>query len=315
MALAISPLPASAVQPVSGSAYTRPHALDFVKNVPKDLKAVGKSAVKKKNLPTLGLIVGSTALLMLFDQKLVYHSQQLGNDLHITHTNYQKTLFTVPVGKAHFNVEGPFDSGSALYFIGDGWLEVLIAGGLLTYGFANSDNRAIRTTSEMAEAVLAAGLVAQALKHVTGRGSPFTQQANDDTWRFFPNQRDYAAHVASYDAFPSGHFTASMAVLTVAAENYPEHRWIRPVGYSLFGLLAFQMMNNGVHWASDYPLAIALGYSFGRVAASRGKHSSGSDLEDESSSLQFLPYVGNGGLGGFMVYRFGGRSSREKSDS
>jgi hypothetical protein len=29
-------------------------------------------------------------------------------------------------------------------------------------------------------------------------------------------------------------------------------------------------MNNGVHWASDYPLAIALGYSFGKIIQARG---------------------------------------------
>lgn len=30
-------------------------------------------------------------------------------------------------------------------------------------------------------------------------------------------------------------------------------------------------MNNGVHWASDYPLGLALGYGLGKVAVSHGR--------------------------------------------
>jgi hypothetical protein len=36
-------------------------------------------------------------------------------------------------------------------------------------------------------------------------------------------------------------------------------------------VLAFAMVNNGVHWFSDYPLAIALGYTFAKVAVNRGR--------------------------------------------
>jgi hypothetical protein len=51
-----------------------------------------------------------------------------------------------------------------------------------------------------------------------------------------------------------------MSSVTVLADNYPEIKWIRPVGYSLTGLLGYSMINNKVHWVSDYPLALALGY-------------------------------------------------------
>jgi hypothetical protein len=36
-------------------------------------------------------------------------------------------------------------------------------------------------------------------------------------------------------------------------------------------MLGLQMMNNGVHWASDYPVALALGYGLGRIAVRRGR--------------------------------------------
>ena len=290
-----------------GQAYQKPRLLDFARKFPGDMKEFGKSAVDKKNIPVVVGVIGATSLLFIFDQRLVNASQELGNDLRISRANNQKTLFSIPLGgKSKFNFDGPFDSGSALYFIGDGWMSVFLAGGLLTYGLTNSDNRALQTSSEIAESVLAAGTVAQVLKHVTGRGSPFTTRESGGDWRFFPNQRSYQAHVAAYDAFPSGHLTASMATLTVVAENYSEHHWIRPVGYTMFAILGFQMLNNGVHWASDYPLALALGYTFGRIATRRGR------TPHETSSLTLLPVLSNGTYGGVAIYRFAGTPSKTR---
>ncbi len=295
------------VQIHGDSSYEKPHLFDCLTKTPGDLKKFGKTTFRKKNIAIISLVVVGTGLLMLMDQRLVDRSKQLGHHLGISQTNYQKTITSIPMGKSKFEIEGPFDSGSALYYIGDGWVEVLLAGGLVTYGLSKSDNRALQTASQIAEAVLAAGIVAQGFKHVTGRASPFTNKSSGDTWRFFPNQKRYAAHVSTYDAFPSGHLTASMATLTVLAENYPEHTWIRPVGYSLFGLLGFQMMNNGVHWASDYPLSLALGYSFGKIAAKGGRKKIG-----QESSLKIYPMVLPGGGGIQTMYRFGRNQERQR---
>ena len=56
-----------------------------------------------------------------------------------------------------------------------------------------------------------------------------------------------------------------MATVTVIATNYPEKKWIRPLGYTLIGLTGWAMMNTDVHWAGDYPLALAVGYVAGKV--------------------------------------------------
>ena len=37
------------------------------------------------------------------------------------------------------------------------------------------------------------------------------------------------------------------------------------------GLLGYAMLNNGVHWASDYPVGIALGYAFAKIAVRNGR--------------------------------------------
>lgn len=291
----------SSEQERDGYLYSKPQPLDFARNTPGDLKEFGKKTFQKKNIPLILMLVAGTGLLMLADQHLVNHAHEIGNDLSISRTNYQKNLVNIPVGKAKLGIEGPFDSGSALYYIGDGWISIFLAGGLLTYGAMNSDNRALQTSSQIAEAVLASGIVAQGFKHVTGRGSPFTTSASGGTWHFFPNQKDYAGHVSSYDAFPSGHLTSSMATLTVVASNYSDYPWIRPVGYTLFALLGFQMLNNGVHWASDYPLALALGYGFGKIAVAGGRKK-----VEGNSTISFSPILLPKGAGVQTVYRFGG---------
>jgi hypothetical protein len=52
------------------------------------------------------------------------------------------------------------------------------------------------------------------------------------------------------------------------------------------------MMNNGVHWASDYPLALFLGYTFGHIAAQKGRIDKSSASQN---SWRLAPgIVGNG---------------------
>ncbi len=279
-------------QAVGGSIYPRPHAFTFAKHIPGDLKEYGQSLFHRESLLPIGLVVASTGLLLWKDQWLVDKAHQLGDTLHITHTNHQKQLFGAHVLGEDFGFDGPYDSGSALYYIGDGWVDLFIAGGFLTKGWIGSDNRALATSSEIAESVLASGFIVQILKHVTGRESPFVATESAGRWRWFPNQVDYAKNVPHYDAFPTGHIAAGMATVTVISENYSEFHWIRPLGYTLLGILGFQMMNNGVHWASDYPLGIALGYGFGRIAARNGRTSVSSE---KATKVHFAPRMVAGG--------------------
>ena len=151
--------------------------------------------------------------------------------------------------------------------IGDGRSQFGLAGIYALYGFITSDNRALRTASQITEAVLASGAVVQVLKHITGRQSPFVSTKSGGRWIFFPNQIDYLKHVPRYDAFPSGHVTTTLATVIVIAENYPDIKWIKPLGYTMTGLLAISMVNTGIHWYSDYPLAVVLGYTFGIIAS------------------------------------------------
>ena len=152
-------------------------------------------------------------------------------------------------------------------FVGDGRPQFGVAAAFVAYGFLGRDSRALRTGSQIVETILASGTVVQVLKHITGRESPFVSTRPGGRWDLFPNQIDYAKHVPHFDAYPSGHVTTALATVTVVIENYPEWWWARPVGYAAVTLLAVSMGNTGIHWYSDYPLAVVLGYSFGMIAA------------------------------------------------
>jgi len=281
----------TATQVHNGYGYQRPRPLDFIRKVPGDVVQYGRDTFRRENAGWIAGIVVGTGLLLVADQWLVDKSQNLGDHLGITHTQYQKKFVRIPVGGVELRVEGPFDSGSALYFLGDGWTDIVIVSSFLGYGAVADDNRAIQTASQITESILASGAVVQTLKHITGRESPFATTHPRGNWRFFPNQFDYADNVPKYDAFPSGHLCAAMATVTVIADNYPEKRYVRPVGYTLMTVLGFQMLNNGVHWASDYPLGIALGYGFGKIAVRKGR----TPVEEKSVSL--MPTLLEGGAG------------------
>lgn len=199
------------------------------------------------------------------------------------------------VYKSHGSVKSMSD-----FFVklGDGKSQFGLAAAYAAYGFISSDKKALRTASQITQAVLASGAVVQVLKHITGRQSPFVSTEPRGRWDFFPNQIDYHKHVPAYDAFPSGHLTTTIATVIVIAENYPDVHWIKPVGYTLSGFLAISMVNTGIHWYSDYPLALVLGYAFGMIAA----HPEGISEFPGNKKLQIAPSITNNGLGVGIYY-------------
>jgi hypothetical protein len=92
-----------------------------------------------------------------------------------------------------------------------------------------------------------------------------------------------------------------MATLTVVAENYPEQRWIRPVGYTLVGALGIGLVAKGMHWYSDLPAGIALGYIFGKVAANRELPDLVRSLKDGGMQVSVAPAFDTQGGSGIQL--------------
>ena len=126
---------------------------------------------------------------------------------------------------------------------------------------------------QLIESILVTGVFVQPIKRLTGRESPFITAENGNwhsSWRFAPSIAEYQRNTSRYDAMPSGHLTTAMAAVTVLAENYKDYKWIKPVSYTALALMSFEMMQSKVHWASDYPIALFMGYLIGKnIAKSR----------------------------------------------
>ncbi len=196
--------------------------------------------------------------------------------------------------------------GSYAVALGDGRFHLGIAAAFAGYGWLADDSRALQTASQTAEAFLATGIAVQILKHITGRQSPAAATRQSGRWKFFPHMKQYDKHPTSYYAFPSGHISTAMATLTVVAENYPEQRWLRPVGYTLVGVLGTGLVAKGMHWYSDLPLGIAIGYVFGKVAASplMPGQPTASDHEDGVKVAVSPEFSGQGGAGIHLALAF-----------
>ena len=227
-----------------GKSEYLPEWHSVITNIPGDWLRFARIAFTERYAPIMAETVGLTAVLVATDNETWQRS-------HIWYTGSRTVKDISSVGE----------------FFGDGRPQFGVAAAFAAWGFIGGDSRALRTGSQIAETILASGTVVQVLKHITGRESPFVSTRPGGRWDLFPNQIEYAKHVPHYDAFPSGHVTTALATVTVIIENYPEWWWARPVGYAAVTLLAVSMGNTGIHWYSDYPLAVVLGYSFGMIAA------------------------------------------------
>ena len=255
----------------------KPSWYQMFTNIPGDLAEFYKTTFNSDNIPLYGGVALLTTGLIMTDEKTWQESNRL----------YKQSRGVKAL--SDFFTE-----------IGDGRTQFGMAGAFAIYGLLTSDNKSLLTASQITQAILSSGAVVQVLKHITGRQSPFVSTKPRGRWDFFPNQIDYHKHVPSYDAYPSGHVTTTLATVIVIAENYSDIKWIRPLGYTLTGLLAISMVNTGIHWYSDYPLALVFGYTFGMIA-SHPEGISNVLLGKTGKHIQISPtYVNN--TFGFGIY-------------
>lgn len=241
--------------------YNKPRQFGFIRDLPKDAGGITSTAFKKESVKPWLLIAGSTAVLLVSDQAITDGVVQFSQNIHLHAEEKNKNLLNFKMGDKNVSLfRLPANVNTGLYQIGQGFPSLLIGAGLYTYGKINKDYRALSTASQLAEAFILMGVSTQIVKRITGRQSPSESSTAGGNWHFFPSFSKFQNHTPNYDAFPSGHLATLMSSVTIFSENYPEKKWIKPVGYSLTGLVGYAMINNKVHWASDYPLALGMGY-------------------------------------------------------
>ena len=246
--------------------YAKPKIYTFLQFQPRTFQGAAKMSFTKNSLKGWAIVAGSTTVLILFDQQISDAVQQFSRHIGLDASRKYKSFVPFKLGKKNSSLyDVPDNLNSSVYSVGEGVPSVLLSAGLLTYGVIKNDNRSISTASQIMQATFAMGITTQILKRMSGRESPFAATQPGGAWHPFTNLKTYQENVPSHDAFPSGHMGTMMATTVVIAANYPEKKWIKPVGYTVMSLVGLAMINNGVHWASDYPLAIGLGYVFGHA--------------------------------------------------
>ncbi len=252
--------------------YPKPGALTFIASIPKTFTGVFKESFQRKSITPWVWIAGSTLALWAVDQEIANKTQQFSRYIHLDYSRKYVDVIGFYLGKKKIDIyQAPDNLNTGIYTVGEGMPALLLGAGLLVHGFVKNDYRSLSTASQLMQGLIAVGITTQLLKRMTGRESPFVATQDRGKWRPFPNLISYQNSVSHYDAFPSGHMATMMATTVILAHNYPEKKWIRPVGYSLMSIVGLAMINNGVHWASDYPLAIGIGYVFGKVTVNMNR--------------------------------------------
>lgn len=237
---------------------------DMFLNIPNDWVNFTKWSIRSEQVPLYLTVAGSTAGLIATDNATWNTSDKWYKSNNAV-KRYSDAFVTVGDGKSQFG----------------------LGAGFAAYGLVFGDHKAVNVGSEIIQAVLSSGSVVQVLKHVTGRESPFVSTRKAGRWDFFPNQITYHKKVPHYDAFPSGHLTTTIATFTVIIENYPDSKWMTPVAAVATTCLGVSMVNTGIHWYSDYPLALVLGYTFGNLAV----HPHWGDRKNGEETATITPIV------------------------
>ncbi|HEX3074232.1 MAG TPA: phosphatase PAP2 family protein [Ignavibacteriales bacterium] len=169
---------------------------------------------------------------------------------------------------------------------GDVYKVGLFTGGLYLTGLISGSDE-IRTTARLAaESALLSGLITTSLKYIIGRARPVTNEGNDSFHWFEIEDR--------YESLPSGHSTATMAVITVIAGRID--RWW---AYGLYAIPAVTMMSRiyrDGHWFSDVFAGAAIGTLSG-IAVLNAEESGN---KPANTGLLILP----DGYGILLSYRF-----------
>lgn len=251
--------------------YQRPKNFAFITHLPKDAAGIVSTTFSKKSIKPLLQIAAATGVLLLADQAISDGVENFSRNIHLSPDEKNKNLIVKLGSKDVALLRLPGNLNTAFYQVGQGFPSLMIGAGLYAYGKIHNDYRALSTASQLAEAFILMGVGTQIVKRITGRQDPSESTTNGGKWHFFPSFSKYQNYTPNYDAFPSGHLATLMSSITIFSENYPEKKWIKPVGYSLTGLVAYSMINNKVHWASDYPLAIGMGYLCAKQVVKRSR--------------------------------------------
>ena len=193
-----------------------------------------------------------------------------GNNIYLHLTAVVATAIIVDQG-ADYDVEHYFNQhveyGSwarPVVFTGE-YLPFIAGGSLFAYAKMKNDRQTLGASFAVLQASLIEFLYNSTLKAITGRPHPDWRNVSDmdSLSRSF---RFGFLRGGMFWGWPSGHTSATMAVVSALTSYYPDKAWLKAAG---FGLVAYTMFgvsaNNrgGMHWFSDAVAGALMSYAVG----------------------------------------------------
>jgi len=266
--------------------------LSVITEIPTTALNTVKYSFTKESVPAWATIISTTLVMYHYDDDLYFGARADGRRWGIGNDDKTKTIVK---GFGFDLLRVPTDTGSWMYFLGDGWMHMGIAAGFFATGYFKDANRPYNTGLQMVHGMVTSTIFSQGIKRATGRESPNKATSPRGRWRPFPSIEGYQSRTAEYDAFPSGHIMTATLVFTIMATNYPEYSpYILATEAVWLTALGFEMVNNGVHWASDYPLGIGIGYAVAKMATHMNEPFEVSKVDGKTpaSRWSFFPTLG-----------------------
>ena len=206
--------------------------MDYLKRFGRDTLSVVSSPThwKGKDFFTLGVVAGTGALFLAFDQRIKdwidSNNTGLFDDIWESVTN----------------------SGNGVFL-----------GGLLTSYYIVGELFKLDNMRKIAllgvEGFVISGALIAILKYSIGRARPYTGESRASFHPFSSTSQHYS--------FPSGHASSAFSVATVIAENSKEFL-VDVVAYGMASLVAMSRIHKNKHWLSDVFIGSAIGYFIGK---------------------------------------------------
>ncbi len=229
--------------------------------------------IKGKHLFTLGSAALITAILIKNDETL-----------------YRETK--------EFQAEHEWvsDISSPARWLGDGNVNLGIAGGFFLWGVIFKNKKARKTAELGLMSLIHAGIVVQLVKHLAGRKRPEAAPVGEDHWEgpagFFKRYEEHRDMY--YDAFFSGHTVTAWSLATVIAKMYNKTPVVPIICYSLATIAGLSNVTEDAHWFSDVFVGALVGYAIGSMVV-RNRW---------SNRFQVVPMVSGDKIGLSLNYRF-----------
>lgn len=141
-------------------------------------------------------------------------------------------------------------------WLGDGLTLVILCVGLWGIGYLWKKQAFQQAGIDGVVAYALAGIAAQIFKHLIGRPRP--RLAHQGVLEYGPSWQ------AGFEAFPSGHAAASLAVAAVLARYFPKGMWL---WYGAAFFVGVSRFVRGVHFPTDVVGGALLGFLIGYVWA------------------------------------------------